>query len=160
MIGSRMSTVSKPPASTARVAVVTVSYGSEDVLGPFLASLPSASRQPLHVVVADNKPAATTNAVESMTTSAGGTYLSLPSNRGYGYAINTAVRESQRSAPAFSHPTARSIPRLARYRRFVPASATRSLQISGRKTRGHVTIAGNPKSSPYGGMRAGCLVPS
>ncbi|SDO16040.1 N-acetylglucosaminyl-diphospho-decaprenol L-rhamnosyltransferase [Cryobacterium flavum] len=88
-----MSTVSKPPASTARVAVVTVSYGSEDVLGPFLASLPSASRQPLHVVVADNKPAATTNAVESMTTSAGGTYLSLPSNRGYGYAINTAVRE-------------------------------------------------------------------
>lgn len=87
-----MSTVSKPPAHAARVAVVTVSYGSEDVLGAFLASLPPASRQALHVVVADSKPAAATNTVKSMTTSAGATYLPLPSNRGYGYAINTAVR--------------------------------------------------------------------
>ena len=87
-----MSTVSKPPAHAARVAVVTVSYGSEDVLGAFLASLPSASRQALHVVVADSKPAAAANTVKSMTTSAGATYLPLPSNRGYGYAINTAVR--------------------------------------------------------------------
>ena len=87
-----MSTVSKPPAHAARVAVVTVSYGSEGVLGAFLASLPPASRQALHVVVADSKPAAATNTVKSMTTSAGATYLPLPSNRGYGYAINTAVR--------------------------------------------------------------------
>ncbi|MDJ0377153.1 glycosyltransferase family 2 protein [Cryobacterium sp. PH31-L1] len=75
------------------MAVVTVSYGSEDVLGPFLASLPLASREPLRVVVADNKPMAASNAIMSMTTSAGATYLPLPSNRGYGYAINTAVRE-------------------------------------------------------------------
>nr|WP_104192137.1 glycosyltransferase family 2 protein [Cryobacterium sp. Y82] len=86
-----MSTVSKPPAPTARVAVVTVSYGSENVLGPFLASLPSASRQPLRVVVADNKPMATSNDVRSMTASAGATYLAMPSNQGYGNAINTAV---------------------------------------------------------------------
>ena len=87
-----MSTVSKPPAHAARVAVVTVSYGSEDVLGPFLASLPSASRQPLHVIVADNKPTAPTNTVKTMTISAAATYVPMPSNRGYGCAINTAVR--------------------------------------------------------------------
>lgn len=87
-----MSTVSKPPAHAARVAVVTVSYGSEGVLGPFLASLPLASVQPLHVVVADNKPAGTTNAVKSVAASAGASYLAMPSNRGYGHAINTVVR--------------------------------------------------------------------
>ncbi|MFO7690779.1 MAG: glycosyltransferase family 2 protein [Cryobacterium sp.] len=75
-----------------RVAVVTVSYGSDDVLGPFLLSVPSASSQSLLVVVADNKPADTTGPVERMTRAAGADYLPLSANLGYGHAINAAVK--------------------------------------------------------------------
>ena len=79
-------------SSTARVAVVTVSYGSEAVLGPFLSSLASAAAVPLRVIVADNKSVNISNAVEALTTDAGAQYLPMASNRGYGHAINEAVK--------------------------------------------------------------------
>jgi N-acetylglucosaminyl-diphospho-decaprenol L-rhamnosyltransferase len=78
--------------NAASVAVVTVSYGSESVLGPFLDSLPIAASTPIQLVVADNKPSDSMNTIATMTASAGGEYLPLPSNRGYGHAINEAVR--------------------------------------------------------------------
>lgn len=83
-----------PEPVTPTVAVVTVSYGSEAVLGPFLSSLGEAASVPLHIVVADNKPTIggeTDSAVAVMTIASGGRYLPLSSNRGYGHAINAAV---------------------------------------------------------------------
>lgn len=82
----------EPVPGAARVAVVTVSYGSEDVLGPFLSSLQAASANPLRIVVADNKQLAGLDSVARLTAKYGGEYLPLPSNRGYGGAINAAVR--------------------------------------------------------------------
>ncbi|MBG6214157.1 N-acetylglucosaminyl-diphospho-decaprenol L-rhamnosyltransferase [Cryobacterium sp. CAN_C3] len=82
---------SVPDAS--RVAVVTVSYGSEDVLEPFLSSLQKASSQPLCVVVADNKPTGAGGEIARIASTTGASYLPLPANRGYGGAINAAVRE-------------------------------------------------------------------
>ncbi|HVL63180.1 MAG TPA: glycosyltransferase family 2 protein [Microbacterium sp.] len=72
------------------VAVVSVSYGSEAELEAMLGSLPAASSMPLLVVVADNRPdqGTTSEVVEH----AGGTYLPMRSNLGYGGAINEAVR--------------------------------------------------------------------
>jgi len=75
-----------------RLAVVTVSYGSDHVLGAFLDSLSSASGERLVVVVADNKPQGRPNIVSQLTSGAGGHYLPLASNMGYGHAINEAVR--------------------------------------------------------------------
>jgi N-acetylglucosaminyl-diphospho-decaprenol L-rhamnosyltransferase len=72
------------------VAVVTVSYGSETVLAPFLDSVNAATSRPVSVIVADNRPNADTP-VESITVGAGATYLPLTSNLGYGGAINAAV---------------------------------------------------------------------
>jgi N-acetylglucosaminyl-diphospho-decaprenol L-rhamnosyltransferase len=76
------------PIDAARVAVVTVSYGSEDVLGPFLSSLPDAVHEPIVVVVADNKPSST---VEQLVREYGGRYLPLPSNPGYGGGVNAVA---------------------------------------------------------------------
>ncbi|KFF59361.1 hypothetical protein JF66_11795 [Cryobacterium sp. MLB-32] len=87
-----MSNAQNPSSRTPRVAVVTVSYGSDDVLGPFLASVVEASQVPLQIVVADNKPSPDSGMVADLARDAGATYLPLPSNRGYGHAINEAVR--------------------------------------------------------------------
>lgn len=46
------------PQVVPTVAVVTVSYGSDDVLPGFLAYLPAASANPLEVVVVDKEPEA------------------------------------------------------------------------------------------------------
>ncbi|TFD69378.1 glycosyltransferase family 2 protein [Cryobacterium ruanii] len=81
-----------------KVAVVTVSYGSEDVLGPFLESLSEASVFPLSIVVADNKPRGNTTTeeitsrIEGLAKDFGAHYLPMSSNRGYGHAINQAVK--------------------------------------------------------------------
>jgi len=72
------------------IAVVTVSYRSEHVLGAFLASLPRASHAPLEAVVVDNQPDLS-GTVEHMTTSAGARYLPQDRNRGYGAAMNAGV---------------------------------------------------------------------
>jgi N-acetylglucosaminyl-diphospho-decaprenol L-rhamnosyltransferase len=86
-----MATSAETRPSTTQVAVVTVSYGSEDVLRPFLASLPAASAHPLTVIVADNKVDAADTVVARLTADAGATYLPLETNCGYGGAINRAV---------------------------------------------------------------------
>lgn len=89
MTDSSRDTLASPPA-TPRVAIVTVSYGSQDVLVPFLASLPEATSHPIQLVVADNKPDSTV--VPALTLAAGGSYLPLEGNLGYGHAVNAAVR--------------------------------------------------------------------
>ena len=72
------------------VAVVSVSYGSEVELAAMLASLPTAaSARPL-VVIADNLPRSGTT--REVVDHAGGLYMPMRSNLGYGGAINAAVR--------------------------------------------------------------------
>jgi N-acetylglucosaminyl-diphospho-decaprenol L-rhamnosyltransferase len=75
----------------AHVAIVTVSYGSESVLAPFLESLRTAVSVPARVVIADNKSLERSNTVSNLAEAAGADYLPMPSNRGYGHAINVAV---------------------------------------------------------------------
>lgn len=77
---------------TPEVAVITVSFGSEGVLPQFLESLPSSTGRDLRVIVADNRPDDSAP-VRDQATAAGATYFPLPSNLGYGGAINAAVRE-------------------------------------------------------------------
>ena len=78
-----------PPAPP-RVAIVTVSYGSADVLPTFLSSLPAASTDALEVVVADNKPG-DGDSILLLAGQHGAGYLSLAENRGYGSAANAAI---------------------------------------------------------------------
>jgi N-acetylglucosaminyl-diphospho-decaprenol L-rhamnosyltransferase len=75
----------------ARIAAVTVSYGSLDVLPALLASIPAASEKPVMVIVADNKADDADNA-SAVSAQFGAAYLPLPSNVGYGSAINAAAR--------------------------------------------------------------------
>jgi N-acetylglucosaminyl-diphospho-decaprenol L-rhamnosyltransferase len=72
------------------VAVVSVSYGSELELSSMLSSLPSAATVPLLVVVADNRP--NEGSTRDVVVEADGTYVPMPSNLGYGGAINEVVR--------------------------------------------------------------------
>lgn len=73
------------------IGVVTVSFGSGDVLGPFLSTLVEASTRTLEIVVADNKPSVSLDEVQRLAREFGARYLPLPSNLGYGHAINAAV---------------------------------------------------------------------
>lgn len=74
----------------AEVAVVTVAYRSNDVLPGFLASIPSASAAPVITVVVDNRPGEESRAAE-LAAQHGAQYLDVPSNPGYGGAINAGV---------------------------------------------------------------------
>ncbi|MBC7592219.1 MAG: glycosyltransferase family 2 protein, partial [Salinibacterium sp.] len=76
--------------SAPRVAVVTVSFGSNDVLPDFLGSIAPSSSSPLHIVVADNRP---DGSVGGLAAACGAVYLPLPSNEGYGGGMNAAVRD-------------------------------------------------------------------
>ncbi|WP_104082409.1 glycosyltransferase family 2 protein [Cryobacterium sp. Y11] len=87
-----MATAPKSRSNHANVAVVTVSYGSEEVLGDFLQSLSLASTRPLQVIVADNKAVPASPDVARISRLAGAEYLPLKSNRGYGHAVNAAVQ--------------------------------------------------------------------
>lgn len=79
-----------PQSTPTPIAVVTVSYGSADVLADFLASVPAAAGGlPVRVVVADNRPADAS--VGDLAASSGAEYLPLPHNPGYGGAINAAI---------------------------------------------------------------------
>jgi N-acetylglucosaminyl-diphospho-decaprenol L-rhamnosyltransferase len=81
---------STPSTPGARVAVVTVSYGSADVLPTFLDSVPAASALPVEVVVADNK-AGSAEDVAALVTAHGARHLPMSGNPGYGSAVNAAV---------------------------------------------------------------------
>ncbi len=72
------------------VAVLTVSYHSDDVLPEFLASIPRATSAETYVVVADNLPSASTRKIAA---DAGARYLALPDNPGYGTAMDLAAAE-------------------------------------------------------------------
>lgn len=76
------------PAPT--VAVVSVSYRSGRELQAMLRSVPGAASEPPLVVVADNLP--DSDETRDVTEGAGGTYLPMTSNLGYGGAVNAVVR--------------------------------------------------------------------
>jgi N-acetylglucosaminyl-diphospho-decaprenol L-rhamnosyltransferase len=78
-------------SSAPRIGIATVSYGSENVLAPFLKSIPGSSAQAPMIVVADNRPGGDDNTVEQLCAAAGATYLAMPRNLGYGKAMNAAV---------------------------------------------------------------------
>ncbi len=82
-------TTSGARAASPRLGVVTVSFRSESVLPGFLASVREASESPVVTVVADNLPSE--GNARSLTESAGAQYLAMPSNLGYGGAMNAAV---------------------------------------------------------------------
>jgi len=72
------------------IGVVTVSYGSGDVLRGFLGSIEQSSSRQLIAVVVDNK--ATDSSVRDLAVSHGAEYLPLESNRGYGDGMNAGVK--------------------------------------------------------------------
>jgi len=78
------------PAVEPRVAIVTVSFGSSDVLSGFLASVAQSSTSTPAVVVADNKPDGDA-VVAGLAAEHAVTYLPLGANLGYGGAVNAAV---------------------------------------------------------------------
>jgi N-acetylglucosaminyl-diphospho-decaprenol L-rhamnosyltransferase len=92
MFAKRMAAPLNPALDSPHVAVVTVSYGSDNVIGPFLSSLTTASVNRLYIVVADNKPLGQSSVVARTAENAGAVYLPLRENRGYGGAINEAVK--------------------------------------------------------------------
>jgi N-acetylglucosaminyl-diphospho-decaprenol L-rhamnosyltransferase len=77
------------PTSAPRLGVVTVSYGSDDVLRGLLATIPDAAREPVAVVVADNLPS--TGGAAGIAAEFGAEYLPLPENPGYGGAVNAGA---------------------------------------------------------------------
>ena len=78
-----------PRPGSAAIGIVTVSYGSHDVLPRFLDSAAAASSHPLVIVVVDNK--AETASVSALASEAGAQYLPLATNRGYGDGMNAGV---------------------------------------------------------------------
>ena len=78
-----------------RVAVVTVSYGSEAVLPGFLDSVGPASDSPVDVSVVDNRPDDDSR-VAAICADRRLRYIPLPANPGYGGAVNAAVRDLPR----------------------------------------------------------------
>lgn len=78
---------SPSPSDAARVAVLTVSYGSRDVLTGFLSSVRGATSSPIQVVIADNKPDGESG-VADLATAEHADYVPLASNPGYGGAMN------------------------------------------------------------------------
>ena len=73
----------------ARIAVITVSFGSEAVLPAFLSSIPMSSEAAdLETLVVDNRG---DDDVKRLADSFGATYLRLEANRGYGGAINAGA---------------------------------------------------------------------
>lgn len=78
------------PVPQSRAAIVTVSYGSFEVLEGFLTSVPQSSAEPTTVIVADNKPEGDER-VATLSREHAVTYLPLHANLGYGGAVNAAV---------------------------------------------------------------------
>jgi N-acetylglucosaminyl-diphospho-decaprenol L-rhamnosyltransferase len=72
------------------IAVITVSYASEGVLGPFLDSVAAACSVAVEIVVADNKPGEHSE-VQRLAATHEALYLPLPANPGYGGAMNAAI---------------------------------------------------------------------
>lgn len=73
-----------------RVAVVTVAYASSDQLGGFLASVREDGAQVCAILVADN-PSADSEETARIAAEYGARLVTMPSNLGYGGAVNAAV---------------------------------------------------------------------
>ena len=72
------------------IAVVTVSYNSAGALGPFLASLPTASEVAPMMIVVDNA-SPTIAEVRAAVGESAAELIELPGNLGYGAAMNRAI---------------------------------------------------------------------
>jgi N-acetylglucosaminyl-diphospho-decaprenol L-rhamnosyltransferase len=83
--------VNAGPASPrgARIGVVTVSYGSAEIIDELLASLPTASAEPVETVVVDNK--APDPVAAEIAARHGARYVERPDNPGYGGAVNVGA---------------------------------------------------------------------
>lgn len=81
-----------PEKSQLKVAIVTVSYGSESDLRIFLNSLREFNHPDLPVVVVDNKPGV--DGVSELASEFACSYLPLPENPGYGAGMNAGARLS------------------------------------------------------------------
>ncbi len=94
--------------SQPKAAVVTVSYGSGEVLEAFLASLRQFHGDALPVVVVDNKP--DHENVAELAERFGASYVALPENPGYGAGMDAGVRALtvERGAGGGSSPSTRS----------------------------------------------------
>jgi len=79
-----------PDATSPRVGVVTVAYRADEVLATFLATLPGSTSGSVACVVVDNSPTPVPRTRE-VTEAAGATYVPMPSNPGYGAAINAGA---------------------------------------------------------------------
>ena len=82
---------SQADQTAGHVGIVTVVYRSDDVLPGLLDSLPAAVGGPYVLAIADNLPAEGSLA-EQLAAQHAALYVPLPSNPGYGGAINAAVR--------------------------------------------------------------------
>jgi N-acetylglucosaminyl-diphospho-decaprenol L-rhamnosyltransferase len=82
--------VNDSPRAPARVAAITVSYGSLEVLPTLLESIPVASKNRILVIVADNK-ARDDDSAADLSKEYGSGYVALPQNVGYGAAVNAAA---------------------------------------------------------------------
>ena len=78
------------PQESPTVAVVTVSYDSAEVLGPFLGSVRTASAHPVHVVVVDNA-SPEREETRAVVAGTGAVLLESAENLGYGGAMNRGV---------------------------------------------------------------------
>jgi len=77
----------------ARVAAITVSFGSLDVLPALLTSIPAASERPVETIVADNKAQDAVGSALGVSQKFGAGYVPLPKNVGYGSAVNAAAKK-------------------------------------------------------------------
>jgi N-acetylglucosaminyl-diphospho-decaprenol L-rhamnosyltransferase len=75
---------------TARVAIITVSFGSELVLPKFLDSIPTSTHDAPLVVVVDNKPEPAST-IRTDSERRGASYIPAADNPGYGAAVNRAA---------------------------------------------------------------------
>jgi N-acetylglucosaminyl-diphospho-decaprenol L-rhamnosyltransferase len=86
-----MRLVNTGPSSSGlpRIGLVTVSYGSGDVVGMLLETASRATDEPLEMVVVDNR--APDVEIEELARAHGARYVARPDNPGYGGAINAGV---------------------------------------------------------------------
>ncbi|PPL20202.1 glycosyltransferase family 2 protein [Microterricola pindariensis] len=82
---------------SARVLVVTVTYNTGETLRPFLATLATASAQPLDVIVVDNA-SADLSVERALAAEFGATLLELERNLGYGGGVTAGVQQSGSTA--------------------------------------------------------------
>ncbi len=79
-----------PDATSPRIGVVTVAFRADEVLKAFLETLPGSSSEHLACIVVDNSPTPVPR-TRALTEAAHATYVPMPSNPGYGAAINAGV---------------------------------------------------------------------